>query len=805
MVRIPDRAPMNAPRTPIARGPGVVVGDLGLSSVAEALGRTGRGLQTAADRRAAEAFDAADADHAAEYLPAAHAYDGRTPGFARDQMATYDARTAERAEAFGGDADGRRAFERLRPQRRTAQFEAALRVESQRSEERRAEAADRSTRLDALNRTAGLRVRYAQRKREVLDGYDGSTPGLADNALAVLDEEIARAVEDAPETTREALALQLAALRGDEWMSLQTVEGRAREVHDATTATRAADTLVAAVVSDPTQYEAAVRDAQALGGEMPVVLQRQLIEETTRAITVARFEGQLTAGGWAAAIEELESGAFDGALGAAAKASLLDTAGRHRTAAGFDPVSVQRELAAQSLEERVRSETASLASTGQSTGLTAAEIERVGGPVAAAAFTRQAANARLVHSVTRGLAALPPAEQNARLESLRPRGGEPDFAERQAAYELATQTLTTARTLQATDPALAVQSSEESAALWRAYAGERTPAAARTWARDTLRRQAAMGVPPGQRRILPVAEARRVAGSVRSATGPDMLTSLQAASALVGQFGGDEGAVLTELTRAGLDPADAAIIGQAGDNPVALQDYARARARGNVGLTPTVRRDVRGEVVDRLGPLVATWAPLPGGQAGADALVTGITTVASAHVADGMTPRQAAETATQTYLSSYRFHEGWRMPARLGGGNRPVAQPSPAERMGNQIRAQGGVNPIGRTAMAPPEALSLGAFRTVTDVVGRNGAGLYAAGQEPHLTDEQKRARMADRVATSGRWISTLDDGGLMLVVPDPRNPRAVMPVLGADGQPVRRSWDQLFTRAQRPGRSGVR
>lgn len=779
MVAIPSRAPMNAPRTPTANGRLAQTGDLGLSAVGEALGRTARGIANTADRTAAQTFDQTQNEFDSAYLPAAQTYDGRAPGFAREQMARFDGMTAAAAEAIE-DPDARRSFERMRPQRRAAQFEAAIRVESQRSGERQREATERSQSLNAIERVAALRVSYATRKKELLDAFDGSEGGLADRALGALDEEIARSIEGAPEPVRDRLSVQLAALRGDEWMALQTIEGRARDVHEATTATRAAETLVAAVISDPGQYDAAVRDAAQLGAELPATLQRQMIVETTRSLATARFEGLLRSGGWEGVLGELEGGEWDEELGAQNKAALTDSANRYRAAAGFDPVSNERAMAQATVEERVRSHLVSLQTTGQGSGVSEADITAVGGPAAGAAFARQEETARLAYSVTRGLAGLPPAEQTARVESLRPKGGEADFADRQAAYETAVQTLTAARTLQATDPATATQQSAASASLWRTYQGAPTPTNAQTWANDTLARQAALGVPQGQRRILPLPEARRIAGMVKDAEGPDTLTALQSASALVGIFGGNEGRILTELTRAGMSAQDAAVIGQANGNPLILSDYARARARGNPGLTPTVARQARAETVTAVRDLVETWAPLPGGQAGADGLISGIAAVAAAKVADGMTPREAAREAARPYLDGYRFEDGWRMPSDLAEGRAPVR--------GNDWRGVSGGVRQARTI----DAVREGAARYQRRLVLSEGALLAPIGSEANLTDAQKQARYADLVA-NGRWVSTLSDGGLMLTVRDPGRPGGVIPVMGADGQPVVRTWQDLL------------
>lgn len=785
MVTIRDTSRMSAPRTPSPNGRAAQMGDLGLNAVAETLSRTGKGLQNAADRRAAEAFDTTQGQFDAGYLADAQTYDGRAPGFAREQMAKYDGHLTATAEAFGDDHDARAAFERLRPARRTAQFEAALRVETQRSGERQREEVQRTTSLGALQRVSGIRVAYAAQKKALLDSYDGSTPGLTDNALSAFDTIAATAMADAPPDVKEALAVQLAALRGDEWMSLQTLEGRAREVHDATTATKTADNLVAAVISDPGQYASAVRDAATLGATMPAVLGQQLVRDTTRAITVARFDGIIQQGHWETALTELDAGSYDGALGAEAKAQVRQRATQARAAAGFDPVSTQRELDRQTVERRVQSDLASILTTGKATDLAEADVAAVGGPVAQAAFARQRAQATQAYSVTRGLAGLPRAEQLARVESLKPAGGEADFAERQQIYDLAVNALAASQALQVNDPAKAVLTNEATAALWRRYQAGPTGESAATYAADTLARQRAMGTPETGLRILPSDYARQIAGRVKNAEGADTLPALQQAAALVNQFGTNEGRILTELTRAGMDAADAAIVGQVGNNAVALEQYARARARGNTGLTPTVQRDARAQVVDRLGPLLETLAPAEGGQQGTDALVTGVTRVASALVADGRSPRQAAAEATQVYLDGYSFRGGFRIPRAIAARPATVNYPTP----------DGGPRRQNRPADV---AISVGTAGTVEDLAANGGAALGAYGTEPYLSDAQKRARQAHNIAYQGRWISTLDDSGLMLTIRDPRRPGGVVPVLGADGQPIRRTWAQLLARAAR-------
>lgn len=804
MARIPDRAPMGAPRTPSPTPRAASMGDLGLGAVGEALSRSGRGLSIAADRRAEEAFLRAHGEYETEYLPAASAYDGRQPGFAREQMARYDGVLAATAEQL--DPDARRAFERAMPQRRAAQMEAAVRVEGQRTGEQRRLAEERIRRVDAIERVGRVRVAYAQSKRELIRGFDGSTPGLTDQGLALLDAAIAEHIEQAPPEVREELATQLAALRGDEWMNLQAFEGQARDAHLALTVNKAAEALIAAVISDPGGYDDAIRQARQLGAELPETAQKELIDSTVQSLTIARFQGLLQDGHWETVLSDLEGGTFDDELGADGKARVNQAAIQARAAAGFDPVSVQRQLDAQTAEQRVQSHLASIIATGQATNLTAAEVRRLAGPVAEAAFVRQEQQARAAYTVTRGLAALPPDEQLARVESLKPKGGEPDFAERQAVYELAVKTLTDARNLQLRDPAQATQTAETNAALWRAFQSAPTRENATLWADDTLRRQRASGTPETGLRVLPQAFAQQIAGRVKNAEGADTLPALQAAAALIDNFGGHEGRVLTDLTRAGLDPRDAAVLGQAGGNPVALEQYARARNRGNVGLTADKRRDTRSEVVRALGPLLETWAPLPGGQAGSDALVGGVETVAAALVADGRTPRQAAEEAARIYLRSYQFQEGYRIPRELTGRPVQLAYILPDEMNGLQgaraVAGRRGFDGGDRMVTRPAEeAFRIGALRTIVDLIENDGAALPAVGVEPHLTDAQKRDRLAGIIGQRGRWVSTLDDGGLMLVIPNPANPNGVVPVLGADGQPIRRTWAQLEDRARRPAR----
>jgi hypothetical protein len=797
MARIPDRAPMGAPRTPVAGGRAASFGDLGLSAVGEGLARTGQAMQGEADRRAAEAFDRTQSEYEAAYLPAAQVYDGRTPGFAREQMAVYDGALAATAE--GLDPDARRSFERMRPQRRAAQFEAAVRVEAQRGGERQRQAIDRQNSIDAIGRLSGLGVAYAETKRGLIEGYDGSEAGLTDKALAEYDRLSAERLAEAPEAVREMMAASIASSRATEWLGLQQVEATARSQWEVKTTGRAAEGLIASVTTDPGRYDEAQRQMEALVVEQPAALQDTFRDTFGRDLAVARFNGLLERGQWEAALSDLDGGQWDQALGADRKAQVRGSVLQYRQAAGFDPVSVQRQLAQQTMEERVRSHLMSIQTTGVGSGVSADDVRAVGGPVAVATLQRQESQARLAYSVTRGLAGLPLAEQRARVESLKPKGGEADFADRQAAYAVALETLATAQQLQAADPARAVQADDASAGLWRRFAAEPNGQNGRLWAEDTLRRQRAMGVAEPNQRILPVAEAQRVAGAVKSAQGPATLEALSAAAGFVASFGGHEGRVLTELTRAGLNPTDAAMIGLAGDNPVAMEEYARARARGNVGLTPTIRREARSEVVDVLEPLLSTWRPLAGGQAGSDAFVNGVEAVAASKVADGMTPRQAAREAAEAYLNAYRFEGGWRIPAAEAG--RQVRVLNQGRRRAQDIRNERGGRgrPNNQITVDGTRAAEIGAQRVIYDLVAGDGARLFAAGGEAHFSDAQKRARYAGLVATSGRWITTPDDRALQLVRPDPGAPGGVTPVLNSQGQPIYQSWEQLRDRATRP------
>lgn len=778
MVSIPDRARMNAPRTPQPNGRLAQTGDLGLGAVADALGRTGRGLQNDADRRATEAFDDTQAQFDAVYLPEAQAYDGRAGGFARTQTARYDGFLDATAE--GLDPDARRSFDRMRPQRRTAQVEAAIRVESQRSGERVARERDLSARLDAQDRMAVFNISYSARAKAAFDGWDGHTPGITNEIMAILDEDQAAAIATAPPETREHMMLLLGAQRGDEWLRLQSLEEAARETHVANRTLRIAGNLVTGVMASPESYDAADRSALQLGEGLPVRLGEKLVADTRRDLAVARFGGLLAGGNWQTVLTELDSGAWDEKLGEA-KVEVLAAAQQARARAEAEAASVQRELAVDAIEDQVSAELVSLERTGVSTGLTIEQVTETAGPLAGQRYARQVALSREVYATTRGLLALPPDEQLARVESLRPAPGAADYDDKLAAFERAAASLTEIRTRQAVDPAQAIQAAPEAAANWRRFITTPNRETAALWAIDAFRRQAAMGVPQSGMRVLPAEFGQRIAARVKNAEGTDTLPALQEAAELVSAFGTSEGRILTELTRHGLDPRDAAMIGMAGENPVALAAYARARARGNVGLTAPVRRSVREAVVSRLGPLLETWAPRPGGLAGSDAFVSGVQTVADALAADGRSPAEAAREATQTYLNAYRFEDGWRIPRGLGEGDRPMMRSYP----------------LGDTVNRPATiVIRHGARRTIEDLAA---AGDLEPTGGPHLTEAQRRQRAIDTVLHAGRWVTSMDDSGLTLVIPDAERPNGVVEVRDRQGRMIQRSFDQLFERARRP------
>lgn len=795
MARIPDRVSTGAMQRPRIAPRAVETGDLGLQSVSRALQNAAELQEETAQVQAKAAYDGLEGAFAEGFRPAAERYDGRAPGFARDQMAQYDA-LAERQRA-GLSEDAQRAFDRVNGEARVRAFDRSLQVEASASAGREKRERELTEQAQTVSAYAEAWSGYVAERDEAWRTLDPSKPQAMAGMLAMYDRRAEATLAAAPEEIRPRLAAQFANGRADELLRLQGAESKLKEGWLATQAGRSMDALTNAVSTDPDAYDEAVKQLPAVLASLPPEVRVTVEPKAREGLALARFGSMINGRDFAGVKAELDSGRWDQVLSAGAKAQLLGRADQELN-------SDHLQLLAQTGQNELQAEVASVAETGVSTGFDPASLAPLG-PAAVAAARNKVADARLVFDATQGMAGLTPKDQAAKIDLLKPKPGDPDYARKKEAYELGLQRLGAAQALQQSDPASAVQQAPESAALWRrAASAPNDRVAAEAWARDAIGRQAAWGLQPAQQRVLPKEEATRIAQLASKAEPGGRAEALAAVYAYSARFGVYGGKVLSEITRAGLDPVDATVLNITDADPVALAAYARGRERApQVKLDKGQQNALTEQVAAKVGPLAMTFAQGGNGAVYADGLSQAVTLAAKAYVGDGDSIPEAVRKAARPYQDRYvvvgdgigHFDGGFRVPMTVAAKQVP-ALVGPRDEPGS-LRLAPNPGVLRRVELPAADAAQLGAYRLQRDIVIGEGANLYPRDVGGKLAPAQRQKAYADIVADRGRWVSTTDDGGLMLVVPDVRG--GVAPVLDNAGKPITRTWDQLISRARQP------
>jgi hypothetical protein len=301
-----------------------------------------------------------------------------------------------------------------------------------------------------------------------------------------------------------------------------------------------------------------------------------------------------------------------------------------------------------------------------------------------------------------------------------------------------------------------------------------------------------------------VADAKRLATSVTGTKDPvSKARALSEIYAYAQRFGGNGGRVLMELQRAGLPPAEAAVINAVDGDPIVVGAFTQALDRApKVKLDKAAQDKIADAVADEVKPLVQSYAGTTDGIAYVNALTYAVGVMAKANMGDDQTARDAAKAAAKHFVGRYVFDErnGVRIPVEQARREIPVV-PARSLARGDLVYDEVGLDPDKPTKPRPADAVTavrVGTFRALRDLVGPHGTGLADVGDKKSpLSEDQRRARYIDQVAGDGRWVTTPDDSGQALMLRSPAG--GFVPVFGRDGKPVVMSWSQIFARAGRP------
>ncbi len=318
MARIPSTSPMGAARTPTPATRLPQTGDLGLGSLARSLQGVAQAREQTAQLEADTALKGVETGWSLGFKPAAEAYDGREPGFAGGQMATWDV-LADGARG-GLSPDAQRAFDLMAADRRIKVFDSATTVETSAAGARLREARSIDEESRAQRAFTAAVVDYEGRKSSALETVSPDDPSPADGLLAGWDADMEARIAAAPPDIQTRLRQLAGNFRADEWLKLQAADSALREGKLLTGASEQLNLLTGGVTSNPDSYGVAIERLPGALAALPRDLEAKVRPKAQQALAAARIDGLLQGGRQAEAKALLDGGGLDAALGGEAKA-----------------------------------------------------------------------------------------------------------------------------------------------------------------------------------------------------------------------------------------------------------------------------------------------------------------------------------------------------------------------------------------------------------------------------------------------------------------------------------------------------
>ena len=783
------------------------VTDLGLGQVAQSLeGWAAEVEQTKAielevDRGEAEQnirpiADQLRSEVEAEFATAGAEYDGTEPGFAR----TMNNRLTERLQGFGDDlpltSTERDALTRDANQYRDSVAQRAIAFESQKRGAMVAEGVAAREAVESGGRMAAYMARMAEGRQALDQSYDGSQPDYAGQVIALHDTAAAEIIAAAPEAARPRLTQQLASQRLQLLGSAMDVEQRGEQAYVVGQARSAFDQTLNSVLTAPSMYETAVAGLDPLLAGLPANARPAERARMLDGLTDAYVGALIRDGKADQAVTLLNGGSLDTRLQPGTKARLLELAVRKSEEPDATDI-----LAALQAKSAMDDNLASIAATGQAIpGADPATLANALSPTELARYAMDIETARRVHASTPGFGGMTEGEIATHVAGLEPQPGAPGYAEAQQRYTLAQQAA--ARELKAREDDPAAWGLATAPNLGAALAGlgsgdlRSRQRAAATYATAQMTLQAEAGIPLNERRVLSRTAATEI---VERAEGDaDPANGLRGLAAVLEGFEPPAGSsadqlrdgfanrnrVIAELKAAGADEGDIAAALDLGNDQVRLGRYVAAtRGAAYEALRDKDKTDLNEAVDGALRPYLASFAGVPASRE----LTAGRRIMAQRLAAErlatrGGSERDAAREAAEVVAGGYDFvgPNGWRMPAAMAARRDPES---------GALQS--------RTA-------EVGASRLLGALSVNEGSGLYTPADNGRgLNADQRRRRYADTVRTAGRWFTSADDSGLVMMTPTLDG--GWTPALQADGRPIAYNWGQLVNAGRARAAQGQR
>lgn len=655
--------------------------------------------------------------------------------------------------------------------------------------------------LQLARMTSEARRDWAVMGDEMAGAYDGAEPGFHRSVREAIDTDIGARLSRVDPRMADRARANLMHLADQSEIAALNVEGARRNQWRANTALDTVNVNANAIQADPALYFDSVRDLDAIADGLGPELGPRVRDQGRDLFARSYVNGRVRSDprGFLA---EADSGDLDAlvppaVMQAGRNAASTEIDRQRREAEQRD--NQRRALAALVQSRLADDHVASIAASGAGVdGFDEAAYGQLLPPAQAERFGQELGAARAVFEAIGDVSDLTPRQQAQRLAALRPEPGTPGFAQAQRTYDLAQRTFQVDARARAEDPAGYVMGADtvQRARADLQAAGEDAPPQAAMAVYDAIwAEQDRLGIPEAQRALLTADQASGLVSMVESAgPGPRAQAMRDVVAALEG-YGEYRDVALGQLQAAGLDPMTS-VMTQIED-PSAQTRLARAIDAGDASRDAvrarhgaTEARGVREAVESRLRPMTNSLLPMNGGTDAANALLDAAEAMALDARARGASRGDAAQQAADALIAGYAFDNGYRIPRALADAQIPVnhAQTRGAERHGAVTPDRVQARPVRGDRL-----IARGTEMLMTGLTADDGARLLPLEGVEFGAMEAGR-RTADAVRRHGRWVTTEDESGLMLMVAPDGVPTPVY-FSSAEGEglrPVMMSWEAL-------------
>lgn len=782
MAQIPDSLPLDAPQGASEAGlSGVAPSDLGLGVAAENVARVDSAYRRSAalniraqavqDSAAAQpvlsALDEANAQMAA---PKLQAWNGK-PGLAADVTAAAQANVENVLAAQGKNlTPGQQGEYRLQAAKRTAAI-GTYAVDHEQQVLARNAADAQETQVNGAK--AGFLQDFSGDQKALVDNYDGSAPGLTKSVLDTFDAHAAQAIAAAPAALQPRLSAEFSSMRVQAVAQTSAIEQKQQDAYKYQGAADQAQTAINTVSASPLAYDNVVANVlPQIAATLPGGLRKDALRDFTAEAAQARVKSLIEAGSPHQALAELQ----DGRYGAFMKPEQTEALMGEATAAARAnaPVSADQAAAQDLLRREADGDTAAILATGKSgdpslegrlrASLSAEEAGKILADrgtaykeFAAVGPVREMDAAQLTAAAT---TPPDPAAGDYQIQVLRQQAAAAELAARQkdpGAWALSDNGKGQP-SIKGPGSVGAALAQNRGAALQQLYQsmtsrlgggvdGNLMTTAAQ-YTGGMIGAQASAGIPRAAWSVVSQSEAQRLAATVTGASADQKPAAMAQLGTLFGAMPGairlPDGSYANpkvilahQLLAAHISPLELSAIVDHGGNPGALAQVAGALADPAASKALPAHPDelkLRSAVQAATAPYAASVAPTPDGLLLSQGRYDRTLTVARhLMLTQGLGADAAAKAAAGDMASGYKYVDTWRIPtAQAGGGVFGIGDGA------SQVRA--------------------GAAKLLGALTGGDGTNAFAP-------IGQTAKQYAQRLQATGHWITTPDNGGLMLMI----------------------------------------